>query len=179
MPCSAGSRKRAPPTQAWRPAAKTLPGLTRVSDYQFSAISDHKLSVIAILVSIIYNCNFRFVMIIWYYLTPECKQNHMCIRNTFGRFLIKTLKINRHSVKMQVNYLPAPNVETDTVIPSKTACAVTLHYHFVLFLLERRDEGDGWYMCLRFHLNRPRPYNVGYSVAKLQCPIRLSLVTGS
>lgn len=63
----------------------------------------------------------------------------MCIRNTFGHFLIKTLKINGHSVKMGVNYLPAPNVETDTVFPSKTACAVTLHYHFILFLLERRD----------------------------------------
>lgn len=47
---------------------------------------------------------------------------------------------------MGVNYLPAPNVETDTVIPSKTACAVTLHYHFILFLLERRDSWDGWYM---------------------------------
>lgn len=79
---------------------------------------------------------------------------------------------------MGVNYLPAPNVETDTVIPSKTACAVTLHYHSFFFYWKGGTRGmDG--ICLRFHLNRPRPYNVGYSAPKLHCPIRLSLVTGS
>ena len=59
-------------------------------------------------------------------------------------FLVKSLKIYTHSVKIGVIYIPAPNVKKDTVIPSKAACAVTLHYHLVLSLLESRNGWDGW-----------------------------------